>query len=208
MPTIITEKETTTTVDEQGNERSTTVEKTRKYERSAEPEYIKIYTNMWCELNQIPLKWRGLFLQLAMRMTYADTSDPSGGQIVQPIGIIATGIMNTCGWKDRSMLAYGLQALCKCNAIKHVSRGCYQINPSYAGKGEWKYNPSKQQGGIEDIVATFSVADKSINTRIVWADDGQDTALNKAYREGMGVRAEQKTVLRETTAAPAGKATQ
>ena len=136
MPTIITDIQTNTTIDEDGNEQSTVLTKTRKFERSSEPDYIKIYTDVWCELNQIPIKWRELFMQLALRMTYADSSDPTGGQTVAIGGPIAIGIMSALQWKDRSVLTKGLQALCKCDAIKRVGRGFYQINPSYAGKGE------------------------------------------------------------------------
>lgn len=197
MANIILDKETTTQIDEDGNEHTTIKETTRKVERYNEPDYIKIYTNVWCELNEIPVKWRGLFLQLAIRMTYADASDPTGGQIITPVGPVATGIMHACGWQDRSMLAYGLQALCKCNAIKHISRGCYQINPSYAGKGTWKYNPQLKSGGIEDIVARFSIKDKTIDTKIIWADDSTDNELNKSYRQGLGTRADDQTTLKE-----------
>ena len=198
MPTIITDTQTNTTIDEDGNERSTITTKTRKFERSAEPEYIKIYTDVWCELNQIPANWQGLFLQLAIRMTYADTTDVAGGQIVSTGGLNRESICKALHIKDRQY-QNGLAALCKCNAIKKIRNAFYQINPTYAGKGEWKYNPQRHQGGIEDIVATFSLKNKTIDTKIVWADDNTDNALNTLYRQGLNVSKEDQAVLKEVS---------
>ena len=196
MATIITDTQTQTTIDEDGNERSTVVTKTRKFERSSEPDYVKIYTNVWCELNQIPVKWRDLFLQLAVTMSYADTSDKDGGQIVWTGGPTMRAITTMFGWQ-RDNYQKGLKALCDCGALRPIQRGCYQVNPSYAGKGEWKYNPQRQQGGIEDIVARFSIKDKTIDTKIIWADDSTDNELNKSYRQGLGTRADDQTTLKE-----------
>ena len=106
--------------------------------------------------------------------------------------------MKALNWKDR-MYQKGLKALCECEAIKKVGKGVYQINPRYAGRGEWKYNPRLERGGIEDLVATFNFKDKSVDTKIVWADDGEDTPMNEAYRQGMGVSAKQETILKSTT---------
>ena len=69
----------------------------------------------------------------------------------------------------------------------------------YQGRGEWKYNPRLERGGIEDLVVSFNFKDKSVDTKIVWADDGEDTPMNEAYRQGMGVSAKQETILKSTT---------
>lgn len=183
---IISEKEVRTTVDAEGMEQTTTVEKTRALERSTEPDYIKLYTRMWCEFNGIPEKWRPLFLELATRMTYANKADLSTSQTVYTGEPFATAICSALGWKQKDSLMKGLKALKDCGAIRKVNRAVYQINPSYAGRGEWKYNPKFTRGGVEDLVATFNFREGTVETNILWADDGQPGPMNDMYRAMLG----------------------
>lgn len=195
---FITEKQTTIQEDADGNIKTSSVEKVTNIQRNNEPDYIKLYTKMWCEFNDIPMAYRELFLQLVIRMTYCNSADLGNSQLVNTGKPWSTSIMKALNWKDR-MYQKGLKALCECEAIKKVGRGVYQINPQYAGRGEWKYNPRLERGGIEDLVVSFNFKDKSVDTKIVWADDGEDTPMNEAYRQGMGVSAKQETVLKSTT---------
>lgn len=195
---FFTEKQTTIQEDADGNIKTSSVEKVTNIQRNDEPDYIKLYTKMWCEFNDIPMGYRELFLQLVTRMTYCNSADLGNSQLVNTGKPWSTSIMKALNWKDR-MYQKGLKALCECEAIKKVGKGVYQINPRYAGRGEWKYNSRLERGGIEDLVATFNFKDKSVDTKIVWADDGEDTPMNEAYRQGMGVSAKQETVLKSTT---------
>lgn len=190
--------ETVIREDADGNVTSSTVETTTNIQRNDEPDYIKLYTKMWCEFNDIPMAYRELFLQLVTRMTYCNSGDLGNSQLVNTGKPWSDSIMTALGWK-KSMYMKGLSELCKHNAIRKVGRGVYQINPQYAGRGEWKYNPRLERGGVEDLVAKFNFKDKSVDTKIVWADDGEDTPMNEAYRQGMGVSAKQETVLKSTT---------
>lgn len=139
-----------------------------------EPDFIKLYTRMWCDFNCIPEKWRGLFMALVCRMSYANLNDSGGGQTVCTIGSIGASIVTECGWKNKDTLYRGLQALCECNAIKKINRGEYQINPNYAGKGPWRYNAKEERGGVENLIAKFSFADKTVDTQIVWVSSDED----------------------------------
>ena len=200
---IETYKEINTTTDENGNTSTTTVEKTSKMEQSTEPDYIKVYTDMWCSYNRIPLKWRELFLQLAIRMSYANTSTPAESQTVVLYGLITDTITKACGWTDKRTTRQGIKALCDCGAIRRIARATYQINPSYAGRGQWKYNPRLASGGIEDLVTTFRFKDHTVDTRIVWADDGKDSPINQSMREGLGAQPKDQAMLKQTKTAPA-----
>lgn len=158
--------------DKDGNLTTDTVKETKTYHpNSGEPEYIKIYTSMWCDFNQIPERWQPLFLALATRMTWADCTDKEhyGGQLVAVNGPIRDDIIDEMGWTTRQPLQRGLRVLRECGAIRMVSRGFYQINPSYAGRGFWKYNPSKEQGGIENIKVYFDLKNKKVDTHIEWS---------------------------------------
>lgn len=174
--------------DSDGNETSTKQIKTTSYKRIQEPEFIKVYTRMWCEFNNIKPRWRELFLQLALRMTYCRSSDLNHSQIVGTGGPIGEDIRKTLGWSSRDALAKGLRELCECGAIRRLSRGYYQINPSYAGKGEWKYNRDRDQGGIEDLVAIFSFKNHTVETKIKWADNDEYQKQNENVDQEIGVK--------------------
>lgn len=178
--------------DADGNITSDTTRIVRSAIKSDEPDYIKLYTKMWCEFNQIPQKYRQLFFSLICRMSYANAKAPGGGQTVCTIGTIAQAIMDECGWKTKDALYRGLKTLCDCGAIKKLSRGEYQINPKYAGKGPWNYNPKVDQGGVKDLIATFDFANKSVNTQIVWVSNDDDMAAGLHDAEITATRQEIK----------------
>lgn len=113
-------------------------------------------------------------MALVCRMSYANLNDSGGGQTVCTIGSIGASIVTECGWKNKDTLYRGLQALCECNAIKKINRGEYQINPNYAGKGPWRYNAKEERGGVENLIAKFSFADKTVDTQIVWVSSDED----------------------------------
>lgn len=151
---------------------------TAEVKKREEPNYIKIYTDMWCMFKGVPEKWRMLFLALATRMTYVECSDPNddgdGGQLVYVIGKTAEKIMAECGWKTKDPLYKGLKALTEYNAIRKISRGEYQINPEYASRGQWNYNSKEKQGGIKNLIAKFNFADESVETEVIWNDSMRD----------------------------------
>ena len=88
-------KEVKTFEDSEGNITTSTVERTSKIKRSEEPDYIKLYTQTWCEFNQIPLRLRDLFLELAIRMSYADSTSPEESQVVYTGKPVSTSIMRS-----------------------------------------------------------------------------------------------------------------
>lgn len=195
---IISKSESHTVIDADGNVTKDIKESTTNIQRNTEPDYIKLYTRMWCEFNAIPQAYRALFLELVTRMTYCTTADLQGSQLVNTGKPWSDSIMAALGWTSKAMYQKGLKALCDCEAIRKVGRGVYQINPNYAGKGEWKYNPRLDRGGVEDLVATFDFRAGTVNTSVVWADDGTDTDLNKTYRKGLGVHKGETTTLKQT----------
>lgn len=192
-------QEVTRHIDAEGNITEDVKETLYRVEHSNEPDYIKIYTKMWCEFNEVPPVFRELFFQLAVRMTYCNADNLGEAQIVATGSPIRETIMKALGWTSRSMYQKGIAALCECDAIRKVGRGMYQVNPMYFAKGEWKYNPRLQRGGVEDLIAVFSFKDKKVVSDIIWADDGEPSELNEMFREGLGVRASDGTILKKTT---------
>lgn len=179
---IKSEKVVTIREDANGNITTDTTEKTSNVQHNEEPDYIKLYTRMWCEFNGIPLAYRGLFLELVTRMTYCNSARLESSQLVNTGKPWSDDIMSALDWK-KTMYQKGLAALCECGAIRKVGRGVYQISPHYAGKGEWKYNPKYDRGGVEDLVAVFDFRDKTVKTSITWASDGSDSDLGLKHGE-------------------------
>lgn len=192
---MITKTEIHTREDADGNITTDTKETT--ISKESEPDYIKLYTRTWCEFNQIPVPFRELFLLLAQKMSYCKTSDLKNSQIVYTGTPIKEEIMETLNWGD-SMYQKGLKKLTEKGAIKRIARGVYQINPSYAGRGGWKYNPNLEQGGIKDLIATFNFTDKTVHTQILWADDGKNTDTDQIIAGQKGT----DTIIKTSTATP------
>ena len=196
MAKKIYQREVHTTEDAEGN--MTVDTKETVIQALPEPDYIKLYTKMWCEFKAIPEVYQKLFLELAMRMTYCNSTDLEHSQLVSTGMPWSAEIQKTLNWQPR-MYQRGLKALCDFGALKKVNRGVYQINPQYAGKGAWKYNPKLNQGGVKDLVATFNFKDKTVEQSFVWADNGENDEINDMMREGLGVSKEQETTLTHMT---------
>ena len=163
-----------------------------------EPDFIKIYTKMWLEYNQIPHKYRQLFFSLACRMSYANASRKDESQIVYVQKPAIDSILDECGWSTRDPLTKGLKVLCDCGAIEKIARACYRINPNYAGRGEWKYNPRLDRGGVKDLKAFFDFGNDTVTTQIIYADDGSDSEENQFDRDMFDVRKEDEAVVTYT----------
>lgn len=196
MSTMIYKKETTTMTDSDGNQQQTSIE--TAISKDPEDDYIKLYTKTWCEFNNIPIRWRELFLELACLMTYCNSENLEMSQLVYTGKPFNIPIMNKLGWKI-DMYKKGISELCKCGAIKRKARGVYQINPTYAGKGPWKYNPHLKHGGVKDLRATFDFVNKTCKSEIVWADDGNENAFNEMYRNGLQINKSDLAIMQTQT---------
>lgn len=202
MSKIQTIIETNTHEDADGNITIDKLERTTAIEKSTEPDFVKLYTKMWCEFNNIPIAYRQLFTSMVCRMSYCNSHDLKHSQLVNTAQPWADAFLDECHWTSIQSLRKGLKALCDCGAIKKVGRGVYQINPSYAGKGNWHYNPRLDQGGIKDLVATFNFKDKTVDTQIVWADNGENTDENQDMREILDTTAKEQAILSTTKITP------
>ena len=112
-----------------------------------------------------------------MRMTYCNKDDLENSQVVATGGPVTIAIQRECGWTTADPVYKGLKVLTDCKAIKRIARGWYQINPSYAGKGSWNYNPKYKQGGIKDLIAIFNFRQGTVETTTTWTDN--DTVMSR-----------------------------
>lgn len=161
--------------------------KTKRVTKVSEPDYIKLYTQIWQDRhgNTIPVSSRLLFLELATRMGYCDADDLEHSQLVMTGGPYQDAIMKALGWTNRDSLQKGLKALCDCNAIRRVSRGIYQINPRYAAKGQWKYNPRVSQSSLEGFMDYFDREIEKARIRKAAAGPGMKKTKPEKPEAGM-----------------------
>jgi len=125
-----------------------------------EPDYIKIYCSVWSTFEGIPTQYHGLFYQIAIRMSYCNANNLGESQLVVLSKPIFDQICLNLGMK-RSTLYTGLNVLMQKGAIKRVCKGTYQVNPRFAGKGEWKFNKAANRGGIEKFIAKFDFINRT-----------------------------------------------
>lgn len=201
--------ETHTHTDADGN--TTTSEKATLLKKvDPEPDYIKLYTKMWLDFSGIssaPLQ--KVFMLLVARMTYTDLGEKEGGQLVQTGYPTSDEIMKTMGWTSRRSYQAALKQLCELNALRRVRRGVYQVNPSYAGKGPWHYDPKAERGGVDKLIAKFQMlkdGSKSVETEITFSNNGTDDSdLANSMREGLGINKNDLTSLITTRSQQGGK---
>lgn len=143
---------------------------TKAIKHESQPDFIILYTKVWCEYNDIPNRYRELFLQLAYHMSYVDSNDVDRSQLVVVSGPIKQDIMNALNWKEQA-LRKGLKALCDCNAIikrTDFGKDWYQVNPSYAARGAWS---AKNGYGIKDFQVHFDMLEGMVQTVLTTDED-------------------------------------
>lgn len=141
-----------------------------------EPEYIKLYTDVWCTFYDVPVVYKELFLQLAMHMTPVDCNSLETSQLVYTTGPMRDYYIKSCGWKSYESMAKGLKALCECNAIKKIKNGIYQVNPSFAARGKWLDAKDGEDGkftGLKSLRLTFDFLSGKMSTDVTYSEDDQ-----------------------------------
>ncbi len=207
----------TNTVTENGKMvKKETSDSTWTVERTGEPDFIKLYTEAWSPKKStkdkdgspagkkaaagedtaqltLPSAYRCLFVVLAARMSYCDKDDLAHSQLVMTGEPYREEIMEIMGWENRDSLMKGLRALRECNAIRKVSRGCYQINPRFAAKGQWINNPRIPQSDVKGLKKYYDSETREARRKAqggphhAWEGEGMpvdDTADNPPAGKG------------------------
>jgi hypothetical protein len=123
----------------------------------------------------IPDAYKTLFLALAQNMSACDSADLEHSQMVFTGGPFSDHYMRLCGWKSKDALKKGLRVLCNCNAIRRVSRGVYQVNPTFAAKGCWLDGKGNETAfsGIKRFVTEYDWVNGTVKTIITHNDPEQ-----------------------------------
>lgn len=181
--------EQNTTIQEREDGTFLKTEQTKETYLNDEPDYIKLYTKHWFDINQIPEFVRETFLQLAIRMTYCNATNLGQSQVVYTTGINKIEIMKVLGITNDQVWYRHIKALENCHAIGPVYsddartkkiRGCYQINPKYAGRGPWLYSAKGERGGIKKLIGHFDYINGLVETEVEYENE-TPTSENLIY---------------------------
>ena len=91
-------------------------------------------------------------------MTYANTSDPNGGQIIYLNAALKKNIALAAG-KTVKRVEQAITDFVKTGIFARIATGTYQVNAELFGKGDWK--------DIKNIRATFDFARGTVETEII-----------------------------------------
>lgn len=129
---------------------------------NAEPEYVKLYIDCVLTIKGLRKGLSPIFLALLPLMSYANTEDDNGGQIIylnsalkkQIAAKLDIGVDSV----NKALTEFVSAGICR-----RIDRGTYQINANIVGRGEWK--------DISNIRAQFDFAAQDIVADIIKAFD-------------------------------------
>lgn len=151
------------------------------YKTQTEPEFVKLYIDCVFVVKGVKKGFSSIFLAFLEHMSYADTNDEYGGQIIYVNKAMKMSIAKKVGLSIVSV-NNALTDFVKTGVFKRVDVGTYQVNPNIVGRGEWK--------DIKNIRATFDFANKDIVADIVKNEEStmteQQEELEKIAEKKIG----------------------
>lgn len=128
------------------------------HKRGIEPPFIKLYLDCLCDFKGLSKSLNPILLELLKYMTYANTLEEYGGQIIYLNAALKKNIANKTG-KTVKRIEQALTEFVKTGIFFRIATGTYQVNAELFGKGDWK--------DIKNIRATFDFKYGTINTEII-----------------------------------------
>lgn len=144
------------------------------YKTQTEPEFVKLYIDCVFTVKGVRKGLNPIFVAFLDYMSYADTSDEYGGQIIFVNKAMKLRIANRLGLKIDS-INKALSEFVKHGLFKRVAVGTYQVNPNIVGRGEWK--------DIKNIKASFDFGQKEIVADIVKDEESSMTENQRRLEE-------------------------
>jgi len=131
-----------------------------------EPDYVKLYLDCLLTVKGLRKGLNPILVSLLKHMSYANSEDATGGQIIIVNKFLKETIANNLGLGIDS-INKALGSFADSGIFKRIAVGTYQVNPDFVGKGEWK--------DIRNIKATFDFANKSVVAEIVKYEEEEMT---------------------------------
>jgi hypothetical protein len=148
-----------TIVDHQSGE---IIEQEFIHRRGTEPPFIKVYLDCLCDFKGLSKSLNPILLEFLKYMTYANSADPNGGQIIYLNAELKRQIANSTG-KTVKRIEQAITDFVKTGVFNRIATGTYQVNAELFGKGDWK--------DIKNIRATFDFGKGTVSTEIIKNDD-------------------------------------
>lgn len=146
------------------------------HKRGSEPPFIKLYLDCLCDFKGLSKSLNPILLEFLKYMTYANTDDPNGGQIIYLNAALKKNIANATG-KTVKRIEQAITDFVKTGVFSRIATSTYQVNADLFGKGDWK--------DIKNIRATFDFGKGTIETEIIKDDEEEaPTETLKARQAG------------------------
>ena len=127
------------------------------HKQSAEPDFIKLYLNTLLAFKDLPRTLNPVLVEFLSLMTYADSEEDHGGQIIALTSYLKHRIAKKLDIKINTV-EKSLTSFVKTGIFKRIGTGTYQVNPNLFGRGEWK--------SIKAIRATFDFNSGEVSTEM------------------------------------------
>lgn len=134
-----------------------TEEITTHKKKSAEPPFIKLYLDCLLTFKDLSTTLNPILLELLKYMSYADSSEEDGGQIIYLNSEIKRKVAERTG-KTVKRVEQALTQFTKAGVFKRTATSTYQVNSYVFGKGDWK--------DISGLRATFDFVTGEVTTEI------------------------------------------
>lgn len=132
------------------------------HKRGAEPPFVKVYLDCLCDFKGLSKSLNPILLEFLKYMTYANSAEPSGGQIIYLNAALKRNIAAATG-KTVKRIEQAITDFVKTGVFMRIATGTYQVNAELFGKGDWK--------DIKNIRATFDFGNGTIETEIITEDE-------------------------------------
>lgn len=135
------------------------------HKRGAEPPFIKLYLDCLCNFKGLSKSLNPILLEFLRYMTYANTQDPSGGQIIYLNAQLKRNIASATG-KTVKRIEQAITDFVKTGVFRRIATGTYQVSADLFGKGDWK--------DIKNIRATFDFKNGTVEAEMITDDEPTD----------------------------------
>lgn len=144
------------------------------YKTQTEPDFVKLYIDCVFVVKGVKKGFSPIFLAFLEHMSYADTNDEYGGQVIYVNKAMKMSIAKKVGLSIVSV-NNALTDFVKTGVFKRVDVGTYQVNPNIVGRGEWK--------DIKNIRASFDFANRDVVADIVREEEKEMTENQQRLSE-------------------------
>jgi hypothetical protein len=131
------------------------------HRRGAEPPFIKLYLDCICNFKGLSKSLNPILIEFLKYMTYANTSENNGGQIIYLNAEMKRQIALSTG-KTVKRVEQAITDFVKTGVFRRIATSTYQVNAELFGKGDWK--------DIKNIRATFDFGTGEVQAEIIKED--------------------------------------